>query len=724
MPACPNGKGSYVGVDPRANIGSYTIAQIQQAFVPRFARAYVSTDDRTRYSGDLSLQYKPSDRLDVAFDLLAADMLDEHIENTFGMYFRSTGPTTPAGYTAAQANPALIGQGADSGIVPVNIGISTSNNDLYGTFANTDRYDENRFYDGRDRFISGSLTAQYHVDDHLSFDTVASLARTDGFESDNRIILNMYNLTTTYDPTKNPKLPELYTPTSLTNVALYSNPSDNVGYHKEGDRLEVFHLNGDYKRDSGVDFIGPIDAKFGIAYDGAEKDNDQRNGDTNNAFANTVQANGLTFAQMPISSYAVPHLSESNLFAGLDNGGLPTEWVTVPRSFMYSLNPNAISASTPPLLSGLFKVTEAVESAYAQVNTDGSALDRPLRIGLGLRYSTTHLYGHNYVNNASNHIHNSYDDLLPNVAVDYSLEEDLMLRASWGKTITRVALGSIAGGVTVPNSFNLIATTGNPNLAPQRANNFDLSAEWYFADQSVLSLGLFYKEVKGLISSQQQYVPFGQLQIPSSLFNAQLYGNPVPANTLIQVTHPINLNPLAVKGAEFFYQEPFTFLPAPLDGLGTIMSFTYTLGSAGGAGTGFTADNGLVYKLPINGLSKYSYSTTLYYEKDAYSIRATYSWNSAQTTNGIGNQNHTNLQQWQAARGQLDGSLGYKLSNNLEVRLDCSNLLNEVAYQYFQDPTGQGAIGARVSAAGVGSDGNENVVWNGRTFIFSIRGHL
>ena len=717
------GTSTYAGVDPRANIGTYTVDQIQQAFVSRFERAYAATDDRTRYSGVVSLQYKPSDTFDMSFDVMAAELIDTRIENTFGMPMRSTGITTAAGYAAAQANPALVGQGADSGIVPLNVGIDPSNNNLYGTFANTSRYNESRFYDARERFISGSLSANYRASEKLKFSAIASMAVSNGFISDNRVVLNLYGLTTTYDRRKNLKLPELSTPTDVTNVALYTNPQANIGYRKESDRSLNFKTDADYGTDVKLGFINHIQAKLGFSFISNRKGNDQKSGDT--AFANTVFYNGLKFAQMPITGYAVNHLQMSNLFEGLDNGGMPTQWATVPRSFLYNLHPNDISAATPSVLGGVFSVTEAVKSTFLQVNTEGEAIGRPLRIGLGLRFSMTDLYGHNYNAGLFNRLKSDYNDLMPSVNISYDMMDDLILRASFGKTITRPALGQIAGGTTIPNRFNLIANSGNPALKPLHSSNVDVGAEWYFADQSVLSLGLFYKQLNGLVSNQQTTATFASLNIPSALLEPTLYGNPVPPDTLLTVNHPVNLNPLGVKGVEVFYQQPFTFLPDPLDGLGAMASFTYAAGNAGGAGTGFTANNGTVSKLPINGLAKYSYSLTSYYEKGPISVRASYSWNSKTTTNGVGNQNATNLQQWQQARGQLDGSVAYNVSDSLELRIDGSNLLNEVSYQFFSDGTkANSQIGGRFAPAGWGSSGLENVLWSGRTFVFTVRGHL
>ena len=41
-------------------------------------------------------------------------------------------------------------------------------------------------------------------------------------------------------------------------------------------------------------------------------------------------------------------------------------------------------------------------------------------------------------------------------------------------------------------------TAGNPELDPYRAKSYDLAFEWYFAEDSLLSLALFQKDIEQL----------------------------------------------------------------------------------------------------------------------------------------------------------------------------------------------------------------------------------
>src|SRR5690606_3446427 len=45
---------------------------------------------------------------------------------------------------------------------------------------------------------------------------------------------------------------------------------------------------------------------------------------------------------------------------------------------------------------------------------------------------------------------------------------------------------------------------GNPGLKPEEVESFDVSASWYFADSSVLSVGYFHKERTGLFVRTQE----------------------------------------------------------------------------------------------------------------------------------------------------------------------------------------------------------------------------
>jgi TonB-dependent receptor len=740
------GRGGY---DARANIGSYTVDQINQAFVPRFARNYLNINDRIRYSGLLSLQYKPSERFDTSFDLMVAQLSDMRQENDIGVYFRSTGPNT-ADYSKCVAGTySFRDYTGCSALVPINVGVDPTNNNLYGTFANANWYNENRWHDSKDKFISGTWTAKYKLTDALTVTADGAISDAHSFYSDNRIYMIAYNSMFTWDPRHSIDFPLMTTDADLTNPARYATPTAkspaiDANYYKQSDRVVAGKVKADYILDTGIGVLGRVTLQSGLEYVATKKGRDGKTGYGAVVGSTYILSNGQPLGTAPASAYWQNHLPVSNFLSGYDHGPTITNWMTVPRSFYLQVGFNDILDAQPSSMSSVYEVTEAVKSAYVQGVSDGTILGKSFRINTGLRLALTQMYGYNYASSkdtsgaviyTKQKLHSSYDNLLPSLSLQYDVIDDVTLRASYGRTITRASLDRIAQGTSIPSRFTAAASTGNPDLKPLLANNIDFGAEWYFAPESVLSVGVFYKGLKNLVAVDTQYVPFSTLNLPDSSLDLTALGTTGPNGTKIidpNLTVTLNgyknLNPLVVKGFEVYFQQPFTFLPDPLDGFGTLLSFTYTAGAAGGDGTGFKANDGTIYKMPIAGLATYAYSASLYYEKEAYSVRASYNWRSKITTGDLKSYYSTNLQQMYQARGQLDGTVAYKFSDAIELRMDVSNLLNEKNYMCFMDPAGnvvpKGTLSPRVAGYGSCGDHRDYDNWYGRTYTLSIRGRF
>src|SRR5690606_38124179 len=111
-----------------------------------------------------------------------------------------------------------------------------------------------------------------------------------------------------------------------------------------------------------------------------------------------------------------------------------------------------------------------------------------------------------------------YDDTLPSMNLVAELSPDFMLRLGAAKVMTRPGLGSLTPGVTVSVSGGARTVKGgNPNLDPTRAKTYDLSAEWYFREASMLSLGLFYKDIDSFVQTTSEVRPFNTSGLPDSV---------------------------------------------------------------------------------------------------------------------------------------------------------------------------------------------------------------
>lgn len=257
---------------------------------------------------------------------------------------------------------------------------------------------------------------------------------------------------------------------------------------------------------------------------------------------------------------------------------------------------------------------------------------------------------------------NQYDNFLPSLNLRFELQRDLFLRLAAARQLTRPSLGQLAPNLTlsISTGFGLLGTAGNPDLRPLRSDSFDASLEYYFAPEGYAYLTGFYKEVDGFI---QTVVREEQVNFPD-----------FPGFTTALIRRPQNGDNGTIKGFEVGFQTFFTFLPSPLDGLGAQANYTYVDSKAPGPLAGTV--------VPLQGLSKHNVNLIGYYEKDRFRARLAYNWRSdyVQTTSATGS---GSLPIFAEPIAFLDGSIGYRLNDNLEVTLDATNLTQARFSSYF-----------------------------------------
>jgi len=102
----------------------------------------------------------------------------------------------------------------------------------------------------------------------------------------------------------------------------------------------------------------------------------------------------------------------------------------------------------------------------------------------------------------------SYTNVLPAVILKWDIDESWVLRSSVSTNIGRpdypdtapISSLSVTEIDGQPGSFIASNEIGNPELEPFEGTNFDVSADYYFADNSGLfSAGLFYKRIENAI---------------------------------------------------------------------------------------------------------------------------------------------------------------------------------------------------------------------------------
>jgi len=351
--------------------------------------------------------------------------------------------------------------------------------------------------------------------------------------------------------------------------------------------------------------------------------------------------------------------------------GYPSSFLSADNALLFDrVSLKDILAAVPPVrsLASEYTVLERETSAYARA--DFAALDDRLSGNIGLRFVHTDQTSSGYAPDLSQitlsassvtqvpsvtpaRIRRSYDDWLPSLNVRYNLTNQLVLRAAAAKVMSRPTLDTLSPSTTV-NANTSTITVNNPYVDPYRANQADLSLEYYFGRGGLISAAVFYKDVKNFVVSTQ-YNEVLQVTRSDS-------GEVVPIN--FSVSQPDNGAGGTLKGMELDAQVPLTFLPGPLDGFGIIANFTYL-----DAGKVATVQGGPALALP--GVSKYSYNLVGYYEKGPFSARLAYNYRSHfvnSTTSNYGDGSYG------ASYGQLDFSTSLDITKHVSLTVEGQNL--------------------------------------------------
>lgn len=281
-----------------------------------------------------------------------------------------------------------------------------------------------------------------------------------------------------------------------------------------------------------------------------------------------------------------------------------------------------------------------------------------------------------------------YDYWLPSANVKLEVGGGLQFRAAYFKGVAPPATGLIRNyfnvqvnavqnvdseGNAIPGDFRPQAnvSAGNPFLLPVEADNFDLTAEWYFDRVGQISIAAFYKRLKNVLTN--------------TTVRTQLTNNGETFDAL--VTAPGNAPETGkIKGFEISYQQTYSFLPSFLSGLGLQANYTY-VDSSGvpqstlsetdpdvGAGRVTTVN---LEDLPLQGLSKHTINITPFLDIGPVSLRASYNWRSEFLLT-IRDVIVPYDPIYQRDYGQLDASVSFAIDDSLRVGVQGVNLLNSV----------------------------------------------
>ena len=219
------------------------------------------------------------------------------------------------------------------------------------------------------------------------------------------------------------------------------------------------------------------------------------------------------------------------------------------------------------------------------------------------------------------------------------------------------------------------ANAGNPFLDPMEAVQYDLSWEYYFADVGSITATVFYKDLKKF------FITGG--------FTSQFTNNGVTEEVL--VNGAINGGDATMSGFEFAYQQTYDFLPAPFDGLGVALNYTYIDASGEIPNSALRSDipdlgvdDAIAFEgdLPLEQLSDETANFQVFYEKGKISTRLAYSWRSEHlvtTRDAI-----SGLPVFNEQTGYLDANFRYNITDNVTIGMEFKNILDTETRTYVK----------------------------------------
>lgn len=307
-----------------------------------------------------------------------------------------------------------------------------------------------------------------------------------------------------------------------------------------------------------------------------------------------------------------------------------------------------------------YRVSEETWAAYAQANISGQRWTG--NVGVRVVQTNTHAqawdaqileiiengafnYTAVYADPTSVTQDNEYTYVLPSININYRLTEDLRLRLGAARTMARPSVELLAPTNTTESvswgEFTQIYG-GNADLKPYSADQFDVSLEWYFDENSIFNVAVFYKHIEDQITTSWE--PGQDIGVPGYLFN---------------IIRPINGDYAKVRGFEVGLQHFWD------SGFGVRAQYTRNESES------YVGD----LERPLEGIAPSVYSLGVFYEGGPISLGVTADHTDGFTTAinvlGEGFNEEADEITWVSAHAS------YRVTDNLDISLEGSNLLDE-----------------------------------------------
>jgi TonB-dependent receptor len=647
---------------PAANIDPSIDAATRQkliagVFMPQAQSPSTWYNDRKRLGITSSFQYHPGDNFKLDVDALYGRLQDYRDD-----------------YAIASAGTNALTGGIASGTTITSAVIDNTNTLRAASFTNVDERSEHHIVRNHTDFYQGVANLSWNVSDRLSINALGGYEESDFSQPEfDKVFMEAKNMTFSYDD--RPTIPvntygkDLTDPNNWALQRLDTQENSITSQYANG------KIEGAYKITNALTF--KVGGEFKHFINGA------------------YQYNNKVFHNVP-ADVAIPN----NLKQTVGPDTL-LQYIVGNVDGVYNLIGDPRNLGPANLQAGSdYRVDEKTWAGFAQFDLDTMIGGMRLRANAGLRYFSTDLISSGHLATAAGlvpvSVPSNSNGFLPAANLALDVAKDVVFRLSASRNVNRPLLGDLAaaGSITTrPNGGSV--SFGNPFLKPFKATSVEGSVEWYMDRTGFASVGFFYKSMDTFTSSSTKQIPYGQTGLPLSLL---IQGE--DANTIFDVSQPINGPGADIKGIEVALQHDFTFLPGALKHLGMVVNGTWFDGHQ----TAFYTDSAGVTTarvLPLFNLSKWAANATLYYENKLWGIRVSDAYRSQYLTSGgsVGN-----VGDGIKGTNNVDFQAHFNIMPGFRLIAEGINLTNEPIQQF----------------ASVDADRPEVYTTSGRTFTFGF----
>ncbi len=282
-----------------------------------------------------------------------------------------------------------------------------------------------------------------------------------------------------------------------------------------------------------------------------------------------------------------------------------------------------------------------------------------------------------------------YTEFLPSFNGTLELRDDILLRAGLFRGMSRADPGNMTFGrdfnenneedaPTTIEELISVEGSGNPNFQPLMSWNYDIAAEWYPNDDSILAASIYYKNFTGGFENSTVLEDF------------IIDGATVTLPVSVTAT---NEDTAALYGIELTASHNFSYLPGLFSGFGAKVSLNLAesdfefedslygdLGYRDADGNLIQTNVGILQPGNVPGFSDVVASGQIYYQKGKFDSSLIYKYRSEYfqpyTSNGTRLRYVGDVGVWEARAS-------YDLTENLSLTVSGINLFNAPKEQYF-----------------------------------------